>query len=395
MRVLFVSHVRSKYGAGRSLLALIDGLSEKGVTSCVVLPSKGPLVAELVQRGVEYTVVPLKLWASPDGWVGKRILRGCFNLLVSMRIAIKVRSWEADVVYTNSSVTPVGAFAALLSGKPHVWHIREFGEEDYGLSFDLGFRRTARLIERLSSQVIVISEALKSKYAQHICSKNLKVVYNPVSVEAEARFLLGDTESVAGASSNEIPIATIVGMIHPGKGQMDAILAVTELLRQGIRLKLKIVGDGEANYLNRLKHVVAENDIGQYVEFMGFVDEPLKIMRTADMVLVCSRSEAFGRVTIESMFTGTPVIGTRSGATSELIKEGVNGLLYESGDYKGLAERIQYLIEHPEEAEQMGRNGFEWSSERFTVERYTDEVLDVLYTVVLSEQEEKKCVVQR
>ncbi len=394
MRCLFISHVSGKYGAARSLLALVNGLQDKGVTAKVILPRNGPLIDDFNQRQVAYTILPLKQWASRDIWIGKRVLRGCFNLLLSAFVAAKATIWNADVIYTNSSVIPVGAIAALLARKPHIWHIREFGREDYGLSFDLGFKQSAELIGRLSSQVIVISEALRSKYAQHICSEKLQVVYNPVGLDAEAGFSINDARNEPNTFSSEFPVAAIVGMIHPAKGQMDAVLAVAELVRQGVEVNLKIVGDGVADYLSQLKQVVFENHIGQYIEFTGFVNDPLSVMQAADMVLVCSQSEAFGRVTIESMFSSTPVIGSRSGATPELVKEGFNGLLYEPGNHKELAERIQYLIAHSEEAQQMGRNGYEWALERFTVERYTDEIFALLKTVIQAEQEEAECTVQ-
>lgn len=378
MKVLFISHVSDKYGAGRSLLALIDGLNDRGVTSYVILPGKGPLVTELANRSVQYTVMPLKRWASRGTTVTRRVLRGCFNLLVSAIISAKARAWEADIIYTNSSVTPVGAFAALLAGKPHVWHIREFGQEDYGLSFDLGFRASATLIEMLSSEVVVVSEAVRSKYDNYICPERLTVVYNPVGRDVEARFLSGDAGSVRKDISTFPPMVAVVGRIHPGKGQMDALLAVAALIREGTAVDLKFVGDGDPDDLDRLKQAVNENDVGEYVEFTGFVDDPLSVMQEADVILVCSRSEAFGRVTIESMITRTAVIGTRSGATPELIKEGFNGLLYEPGDHRSLTESIKYLVTHREEAERMGRNGFEWASDRFTVARYADAVYGVL-----------------
>jgi glycosyltransferase involved in cell wall biosynthesis len=173
-----------------------------------------------------------------------------------------------------------------------------------------------------------------------------------------------------------------VGYVHPGKGQMDAVLAVAALRNQGTSINLKIVGGGRPRYVSKLRKVVAENGIGQRVEFTGFVDDAQSIVEAASMVLVCSRAEAFGRVTVESMVAGTPVIGANSGATPELVKHGFNGLLYEPGNHRELAERMKYLIAHPEEAQRMGRNGLEWASRRFTVERYADEILGVLDKVM-------------
>ena len=85
---------------------------------------------------------------------------------------------------------------------------------------------------------------------------------------------------------------------------------------------------------------------------------------------------------MEGMLCGKPVIGARSGATPELIREGFNGLLYEPGNPEDLAMKIKYLIDHPEEAKQMGINGYKWASEQFTIERCASLVFDILQETV-------------
>lgn len=384
MNILFVHHETRKYGASRSLLALIDGLREKGVKSYVILPGKGPMVAELESRNIKYYVIPQKFWALryPIGLV-KRIARGCFNLLVSLITGFLALFLRADIIYTNSSVVSTGALSAFFVGKPHIWHVREFGQEDYGISYYWGFDNVAKLMELLSEKIIVISEAVKRKYFEYINHEKIKVVYNPIGVEEEKRYSeIGYKNKDERSSPNNKVVAVLVGTIRPGKGQIDAILALSELIHSGREVYLKIVGGGSSDYLSCLKKNVYEQNIDKYVEFCGYVDDSLPIMQSANMVLVCSRAEAFGRVTIESMITGTPVIGTNTGATPELIKEGFNGLLYEPGNFKQLANKIEYLISHKEEAADMGRNGYNFVFENFTVERYTKAVYEELLNFV-------------
>lgn len=372
---MFVSHVSSKYGASRSLLSLIDGLLQKGVQCYVVMPKEGPMVGELRSRGVNYRIIPFKSWVSSSSPLWKRIARMGFNLLSAVAIAVQVRVWRVAIIYTNSSVTPVGAFAALLMRKPHIWHVREFGEEDYRVSFDFGTNFSLELMQRLSFRIIVISDALKAKYERYVAPRKLQRIYNPVELRNELHDDMDDTQ---GAYNSCIPVLTIVGVLHSGKGQMDAVLAVAELAKQAIYTRLRIVGDGDAKYLEELKQIATQNKIDENVEFMGYMDDPIPVMRSADIILVCSRSEAFGRVTVEGMLARKPVIGTRSGATLELVKEGFNGLLYEPGNHQDLSEKIKYLIDHPKEAKQMGVNGFAWASKEFTIEKCVSQVFNIL-----------------
>jgi len=379
MKVLFISHVSNKLGAARSLLDLMDGLRRKGVECCVIIPSSGRIIEELERRGIVYSIVPLRCWASINRLLWKRLLCAGLNLFAAIRVAIKAKAWQVDIIYSNSSVTPVGALAAFLLRKPHIWHIREFGEEDYNLSFDLGNKWSRKLIDRLSYRIIVISEALKRKYSQYISSTKIQVIYDGVQLEGGIYI---DPKTKQGWSKMSIPTLVVVGLLHPGKGQIDAVLAVAKLVKRGISVRLRVVGDGDPGYLKQLKQAVVQNGIEGYIEFTGYADNIVPIMKLADIVVVCSRSEAFGRVTVEGMLCGKPVIGTRSGATPELIKEGFNGLLYEPGNPEDLAAKIKHLIDHPEEAKQMGANGLEWASKQFTVQQCAGQVFDVLQEAV-------------
>jgi len=375
MKVMFVSHVSNKYGAGKSLLEIVDGLQSKGVECYVVMPRQGPMMEELENRGVKYSIVRLAYWASRKDRAWRQVARAGLNLLAAALIIVKAWKWKADILHTNTSVTPVGALAAHVLGKPHIWHIQEFGEEDYQLKFDLGLRLTLKLIERLSFRVILVSEALKGKYARYIPSQKLEVIYNGVSLTNSG---CGDSNGKRSLGGSQIPTLVLVGLLQPGKGQIDSVLAVAELAKKGIKAKLKIIGAGDADYIRKLERLAFTNGVSSGVESVGHVDNPVSIVSSADVLLMCSRSEAFGLVTVEGMLAKKPVIGARSGATPELVKEGFNGLLYEPGNYRELAEKIQYLIDHAEEAWQMGRNGFERALLEFTVEKCAGKVFNVL-----------------
>lgn len=125
----------------------------------------------------------------------------------------------------------------------------------------------------------------------------------------------------------------IVGTLHEGKGQEDEIRAIGELVRRGIKAHLYILGEGDPKYKQHLDDLIDKNGIKANVSFLGYIPKAVQVMQHVDVVLICSRMEAFGRVTVEAMRVGTPVIGTRSGGTAELIRENFNGFLYTPGNY--------------------------------------------------------------
>jgi glycosyltransferase involved in cell wall biosynthesis len=111
---------------------------------------------------------------------------------------------------------------------------------------------------------------------------------------------------------------------------------------------------------------------------LGHSDQPTPLMNTADVVLMCSRREAFGRVTVEGMKLGKPVIGTRSGGTPEIVIDGQTGYLYQPGDAKELAARIHYLHANRSVREAMGAHGRRHATAQFNQEKYATEVENVL-----------------
>ena len=376
MKVCFISHSSAKGGAERALLELLEALKGNGVECCVLLPSDGPLVNELKKLGVDFCTLPYKWWMGVKTPFWKRLGRTVINLAVTIPVAMKIKRWKCDVVYTNTITVCVGAFAAPLVRLPHVWHIHEFGYEDHRLVFDLREKLSLWLMNRLSYVFIANSNAVAQKYAQHIPPHKLKMVYQSVSVKQ--RFLNSQV-SFSEQPDKEAGIrCVIVGALQEGKRQEEAILAIGELVHAGIDAELFIVGHGNLKYQDYLQKLVSENELDRYVKFIGYVENPFPFVKSADVVLMCSRNEAFGRVTVEAIKIGKPVIGARSGGTIELIRDGFNGFLYTPGDYKELAAKIKYLYEHPDVVRDMGKNGLQWTKEYFTQERYGEEVLTIL-----------------
>jgi glycosyltransferase involved in cell wall biosynthesis len=166
--------------------------------------------------------------------------------------------------------------------------------------------------------------------------------------------------------------------MQPWKGQDEAIKALSEIVRRGVDAHLFIVGGEDRVFTRALHKQVRDCGLGHRVTFTGYVNEPMQFIRMADVVLVCSRWEAFGRVTVEAMLAGKPVIATaNSGGTAELIEEGKTGLLYERGNHIELADKIQYLYENPEVGLKLGQGGYAWVAGRFTEERYAREMFDI------------------
>jgi glycosyltransferase involved in cell wall biosynthesis len=379
MKVCFIAHSSADEGAGRALIETIEALKDRGVECSVFLPRLGTIQEELSRLDTPYFVFKYCWWMGKGDPLTMRLRRTARNLVTTISALRRIREWRPDVIFSNTVTVVVGAMGAYLLGVPHVWHLHEFGSEDHDLRFDLGDRLSYKLVQSLSALCIVNSDAVAAKYAAHISPSKLRRVYYSMHV-AQQNMRLIETNSPVPVRRPQWR-CVMVGTLCEAKGQTDAIGALGELQREGIRPELLMVGKGEANYEQYLRDLVRGRNLVDQSTFTGQVQDAFPFIRSADVVLMCSRAEAFGRVTVEGMLAGKPVIGARSGATPELVQDGVTGLLYQPGDSKDLAAKIKYLQENPTVAEQLGRKGQEWARATFSKERYGGEVLAILNEV--------------
>ncbi len=338
----------------------------------VLLPSTGDFSKILAENEVPYFVSPFantaytlrdpNFWTYPFVWLRDRFTRS--------RLLEKVQAIQADIIYTNSSVTSIGFWLSKQLNKPHVWHIREYGWLGLRLIF---FGGKQKLIKQLnqSSQIISISKALKKEVLSEVTAP-IKVIYNGVMTMEEMKHIPSHKDQNKSRFN-----FLILGLIHPTKNQLEAIDAFALIASQHPNIHLTIVGGGRASYLRKLKKRVESLKLENRITFTGYQANPSAYFLDADAFLMCTKYEGMGRVTAEAMAYCLPVIGLAMGATPELVIDQKTGLLYTDGA-KDLAQKMTYLITHPKEAKRMGEQGREFAISTFNNERYTTQVKELL-----------------
>jgi glycosyltransferase involved in cell wall biosynthesis len=372
MRVVFISHSAGLCGAERSLLDLVVGVQAHGVQPTVVLPRYGPLADELERNYINYIVHPYHNWVGRNYKIVKGLCRFIINRASVPGLVKKLRGKGFDLVYTNTLATPVGATVAKAIGVKHVWHAREL-VEGMDLDFDYGSARSTRFISENSAQIIYNSCVVEEKFKPLFGGVPGAVIYNG--------WLVG--EPVSGISRKSLapekPIKLcIVGSIHRGKGQHHAIEALSILKKSFPYIELDIVGVGNRPYMRELKNLCSALDVSTSVAWCGFASNVAEIFRRSDITLVCSQNEGFGRVVVEAMAEGCPVVASRSGGIPEIIEHGVNGLMYQSGSVEDLVQQIALLITDPDLYLRISREGVADVYKRFSRQRYAEEVHHVL-----------------
>lgn len=378
VRTCFIAHDSGLTGgASLSLLNLLDGLRGGEVQPSVLVPKAGPLVQALESRRVPIRVERHFWWNSPRWRLRSVVGRARRNLQVLRRLRPWVQSQAFEVVYTNTSVTPIGALLAWRARLPHIWHLREFGDLDHRLRFDWGYR-VHRLGFGRATATICNSEAVRAHLVPASARRRSVVIYNGV-VWARQIEQLQERRASRGARSNVFTFA-LVGRLTAQKGQDQAIQALAWLRNLGVAARLLLIGDGERAFLTQCRRMVGELQLDGTVEFRGHQTDAFESFLEADAALVCSVREAMGRVTAEAMACGLPVIGRASGGTLELIQDGTTGLLYD-GTTEALASVMRLCATQSDTAARIGQAARAVARQRFTIEAYAGAVGDVIRSV--------------
>jgi hypothetical protein len=162
--------------------------------------------------------------------------------------------------------------------------------------------------------------------------------------------------------------------LSEGKGQEEALRAVARVVAEGGNIELLLAGYVDPPYQARLEATISELGLEDHVRVLGFLEDPFPAMWETEIVLVCSRREAFGRVAVEALLMGKAVVYAAAGGTLEYMVDGQTGLAYPAGDSAALAERISRLVREPALRERLGAEGQAFARGRFTREGYGGEV---------------------
>jgi len=374
MRIQFISTYSQLYGANRSLLSLIEFFHHEGYSVNVLLPSNGTMATKLKEEGIPFQVIPYYaafLYITP---IFKHVLvpfLGFLNLFVFPIIVYKIKKFNPDLIYSNSSAENLGIFVSKILKKKHIAHIREFMFLDYNSSFIFGKKAKQKFINLSDGSIYVSKAVLMSIHGDKGKDSKYKVIYNGINIT------INDLPNKV-LNKNEI-IFGIVGILDPAKGQDIAIEYFKRLLYIYPEAKLHIYGDKAGNYKNKIIKLVSSLNLTKSVKFCGFVNNQDVIYKNIDILLMFSKSEGFGRVTIEAALNGIPVIGFDNAGTSELIKDKQTGCLFT--DYTSFLEAVNYLVLDDNHFEDIRINSFKNAKDVYSIKTYCENVKEFIHNI--------------
>jgi glycosyltransferase involved in cell wall biosynthesis len=373
-RVLYICHYAQLYGANKSLLNIIDGLRDN-FEPFVLLPHHGTIEPELQQRNVKYFILSYKIitflkYNSKLNFLlfyPRALYVWLINNYVKYKIKKIVLENSIDIIHSNSGIINIGYIVSKMTKKKHVWHLREFQDLDYGLVLEMPRLCYLRQLKQ-SDIVIAISHAI----AEHFkVQGKAQIIYNGILKKENLFYSLDYNQK------ND-PYFLFCGLIFKNKGIEEAIQGFICFAKNNPSFQLLIVGQcNDMKYFSHLRTIVAETDgfIANRIHFLGYRTDIAMLMKNATALLMCSKSEAMGRVTIEAMALSCPVIGYASGATKELILNNKTGLLYST--ISEMVDQMNLIVNNNLLRKQIIHDAYQYASENFTEKEYAQIITNI------------------
>ncbi len=407
LRVLYIETAPQAGGSTISLFELVRHLDRELLQPAVLLCATNPYAARFSSLGVPvirtalhcslrapYYPAPLArarsstLAARMRAMPLTRVLWRAGGLAVrtathtwpqARDIARTIRQSKTDLVHLNDApaLHKAGILGSRLAGVPCVCHVRSMPPLD---ALD-------RTLARFVGHFIFISRAVETDQRRRgLGTRPGTVIYNALDLSAYKQLPARET---ARQRFGLDPCASVVGMlgrIEPWKGHRDLLAALALLAPGHANLRCLIAGKADQDsawYQDELRAQVRDLHLEGVVQFVGYQEDVRHFLAALDVLVHASvEPEPFGRVLIEGMAAGLPIVATNAGGVPEIVTDEGTGLLVPPGQPSVLAGAIGRLIADPTAGQAMGASGHQRARELFAIDRHVAAVLQIYKTVV-------------
>ena len=379
MKILFLDQSGKPGGAE---LCLID-IAKPYRQSCLI----GLFADGSFKTLLEENQIPVKVLTHKPIQVRKEssFTQGLSSLtqLLPLIATVVQTARKYDLIYANTQkALVVGALASLFSNRPLVYHLHDILSLDH---FSNTNRRIAvQTANKFASLIIANSQASQAAFiAAGGRPEIVKIVYNgfdPTKYEVK--------ESQVNDIRQKLKLngKFVVGhfsRLAPWKGQHILIKALAKSPQEVMAI---LVGDalfGEQDYVSHLHQLVKDLGLENRVKFLGFRDDIPQLMAACDLVSHTSTSpEPFGRVIVEGMLCGRPIVAAKAGGAVELVEHGINGFLTEPENVQELSLVIKTCFSDPKKVAKIAKTARQSATERFDVTNINQQIAQLIESVL-------------
>lgn len=377
-KVLYINKSSEIGGAETSLLLLLKHIDRNRFVPVVVLPSEGALSKEIRKLCLQVYIIPLNN-------IRLKNLNPWPYLATVWRLLKIIKEENIVLVHANDVATNQYALlAARLSHVAIISHMRALNDE----------KIVKRGFLSCVDHLIANSQAVARTYLS--CRKapeKVSVIYNGVDLN---EFSESNQSKMLFRKQFKIPedifLVGIVGRIFAEKGHHILVQAISEIRRKNFNICMAIIGptgnvvnckyQRDDTFIMELRRMVSEIGLEKYVFFIEEQRDMASVYQALDLLVLPTFTESFGRVVAEAMGAGKPVVASAVGGVSELVDDGVTGILVPPGDVSLLAKGILAIKTNQAMAHQMGIKGRQRAKNMFSIEKNVREIQKVYMKVL-------------
>ncbi len=394
-RVLFVDHVRRILGGAEINLvelAAEPAAREKWEIQAACDP-EGRLHDSLTSLGIPCHPYAFDPSLGTLRLVGRRFpLAGALRSLKALSTARRdlarlFAQTRPDLVVSCTNKDHFAAWhSCRAAGIPSVWWVNDIVSADF-------FPWTARWAFRGqasggASRIIVVSDFARQALLQlGLRPGQVATIHNGIPLERYQRQPRGTLRTMLSVTDDE-PLVGIVGRFTPWKGQ-DLFLRIAEAWcgtsPSGRFVLIGHAFNEDQPYEQSLREFIRSRGLRERIHVIPFQKDIAASLSDLDLLVHTSlKPEPFGRVLIEAMAVGVPVLAARAGGVPEIIAHGQNGLLAEPGNLDDYVTQLRHLLLEPALRERLRLAGQQSVADRFTVLR-VQAAMEALFSAIASQ----------
>lgn len=345
---------------------LMAALPAQGFEPLAVVHRDGPLIDWLKTRGLPFICADLPYYSSRNSGAVALLKLGP----LALRLAGFLRRENFALVHANDGrMITSWMLAAQLVRKPAIAHCRTRWSRS----------RLAYVALRVADGIIA-----NSNYVRDSLPKDLQqcttVVANPFELPSVVTGNSRDSmRNLVGGSG---PIVAFVGTFQPQK-RADVFIHAAAIMRER-RSDLRFVLFGRDNGIEKsLRRLCTELGVDVVTTFAGFREDVRELLAGCDVLLAPAVDEGHGRVLVEAMLAGVPVVASASGGHVEIVSTGRTGLLVPADSPDALADSACRLLDDPTNAQAIVESALAYARASFSPAAHAAAV-GALYRRVLS-----------
>lgn len=366
IKVLYISNQGG--GAPRSLLNMIKALKDS-IEPIVLFENDWYDYRMFMKEGIRCIIVPYRMnlvLNEPSyktlKWKLHRFIDELLkNKLAAYKVKKLLKGENIDIVHTNTGAITIGISVAKILNAKHIWHLREFQDIDFhGFPYN-GWKNFYKSINK-SDAIIAISKAIYNHFNLSI-HKNSYIIWDGVRSKSSCMFNKDKQNFILYCSST----------IYYSKGLHDLLEAYANSELPKKQIYLYVLGSMDKGYYQIIKKIIDKYAIDKYVIFKGQCNNVDKYMSEARCFILPSLNEGLGRVVIEAMFNGCPVIVRNTGGPTEYIKDKINGFIFNTTNE--LTNLLNYITNN--NTEEISLKAQKFVADNFSEEVYGEKILDI------------------